>query len=181
MDVAARRLGHAGRAGRTSWTGCHRPRRQQQLGAGRHSRRRPLLPVLLGAGHSAQGGHRPADRQDARSQFAGLQVGGWRSGRLVRRRRRQQRDRSGRASRSDERNPVADLRLVLRLHPARRTGSENREAAASRTEANQHRDQLRSVHHDLSRGLVLPAGHARVVLRRRRIPATTSAWADRRR
>ena len=63
--------------------------------------------------------------------------------------------------------PLAHLRLVLRLHPARRTGSENRETAAPRTEAGQHRDQLRSVDHDLSRRLVLPAGHARVVLRRR--------------
>ena len=64
-------------------------------------------------------------------EFAGLQVGGRRTGRLVRRRRRQQRDRSGRVSRSDERNALAHLRLVLRLHPARRTGSEDRESACT--------------------------------------------------
>ena len=37
MDVAAHRLGHAGRAWRTSWTRRDRTRRQQQLGAGYHS------------------------------------------------------------------------------------------------------------------------------------------------
>ena len=63
---------------------------------------------------------------------AGLQMGGRRSGGLVRRRRGQQRDRSRRAARSDQRHAVAHLRLVLRLHPSRRTGSEDRQAPASR-------------------------------------------------
>ena len=35
-------------------------------------------------------------------------------------------------ARSDQRHAVAHLRLVLRLHPARRAGSEDRQAAASR-------------------------------------------------
>ncbi len=46
-----------------------------------------------------------------------------------------------------------DPKTGKRLHPERKP--------------RQHRDQLRSVDHDLSRRLVLPAGHARVVLRRR--------------
>ena len=48
-----------------------------------------------------------------------------------------------------------DPKTGKRLHPER--------------EAGQHRDQLRSVDHDLPRRLVLPAGHARIVLRRREL------------
>ena len=48
-----------------------------------------------------------------------------------------------------------DPKTGKRLHPEAQAG--------------QHRDQLRSVGHDLPRRLVLPAGHARVVLRRRQL------------
>ena len=58
--------------------------------------------------------------------LARLQVGGRRAGGLVRRRRGQQRDRSRRVPRSDQWNAVADLRLVLRLHPSRRAEPEDR-------------------------------------------------------
>ena len=66
----------------------------------------------------------------------------------------------------DERLALAHLRLVLRLHPPGRAESEDGQASVSRPEAGQHRDQLRSVDHDLPRRLVLPARHARIVLRR---------------
>ena len=54
------------------------------------------------------------------------------------------------------------IRLV-ELNP--KTG----QAAVSRTEADQHCHQQRSVDRDLSRRLVLPAGHAWIVLRRREL------------
>ena len=58
------------------------------------------------------------------------------------------------------------MRFLLRLHPPRRVESEDRETSVSRAKAGRHRHQLRSVDHDLPRGL-MPAGHPRVVLRRR--------------
>ena len=101
LDVAAR--GHRDAGGAGAGAGRDRARRQQHLGAGRHPHRRQVLPLLLGAGHAAEVGHRPAGRQDARSRLARLQVGGRGSGGLVRRRRGQQRDRSRRLSRSRRR------------------------------------------------------------------------------
>ena len=56
--------------------------------------------------------------------------------------RGQQRHRSGRVPRSDQRHAVADLRLLFRLHPAGRTRPEDRQAPLSRAEAGQCRDQF---------------------------------------
>ena len=72
-------------------------------------------------------------------ELAGLQMGGRRSGRVVRRRRGQQRHRPWRLSRSHQRIALAHLRLVLRLHPPRRAESEDRQTPVSRPEADQHR------------------------------------------
>ena len=111
---------------------------------------------------------------------AGLQVGGRRPGGLVRRRRGQQRDRSRRVSRSDERFAVAHLRFVLRLHPSRRAGSEDRQAAAIRD-----RKPVNIAINSEASIMIFRDGwyyllrHARVLLRRARTPATTSAWAAR--
>ena len=96
-------------------------------------------------------------------------MGGWRPGRLVRWCRGQQRHRSRRVSRSHHRVPLADIRFVLRLHPSRRVESEDRTAPVSQPQARQHRHQLRSVDHDLSRRLVLSARHARILLRGREL------------
>ena len=57
----------------------------------------------------------------------------------------------------------------LRLHPSRRVESEDRAAPVSQPQARQHRHQLRSLDHDLSRRLVLSARHARIVLRGREL------------
>ena len=57
----------------------------------------------------------------------GLQVGGRRAGRLVRRRGGQQRHRPWRVSRSDQRFALADIRLLLRLHPTRAARSQDRQ------------------------------------------------------
>ena len=101
---------------------------------------------------------------------AGLQLGGCRSGRLVRRRRGQQRDRPGRVPRS--------RRTARCGSPTVRTSATSASSSWIRRpgkrlypdrEAGRHRDQLRSVDHDLSRRLVLPAGHPRIVLRRREL------------
>ena len=167
LDVAAR--GRVDERGARRAPGRHRARRQQHLGAGHHPRRRQVLRVLLCPGHPAEIGDRPARRQDARPGIPRLQVGGRRPGRLVRRRRGQQRHRSWCVARSHRRPAVAHLRLLLRLHPSRRAGPEDRQAAPPGTPAHQHRDQLRSVDHDSSRRLVLPARHARVVLREREL------------
>ena len=59
--------------------------------------------------------------------------------------------------------------VVLRLHPAGRARSEDRHASVSAAHASQRRDQLGSVDHHLPRRLVLPAGDARIMLRRRRV------------
>ena len=82
----------------------------------------------------------------------GLQMGRRRSGRLVRRRRGQQCHRPGRVSIP---RPVrsGSPRSLLRLHPPRRVESEDRETSVSRAKAGRHRHQLRSVDHDLPRGL----------------------------
>ena len=93
MDLASRRAGDAGRARRPPRSRGARQGRQQHLGPGHHPQRRPLLPLLLGPRHAAEVGDRPAGREDARSRLARLQVGGRRSGGLVRRRRGLQRDR----------------------------------------------------------------------------------------
>ena len=63
--------------------------------------------LTIRAGHATQVCDRPAGRQDARSGFPGLQMGGRRSGRLVRRRRGQQCHRPGRVSRSHDRVALA--------------------------------------------------------------------------
>ena len=103
--------------------------RAQRNGPRRHSRRRPLLPVCRREHRgAAQSRHQHDLEQDARPGFARLQMGGRRRGRLVRRRRGLQRHRSGRLSRSQRRQAVADLRLLFRLHPARRARSQDRQA-----------------------------------------------------
>ena len=123
-----------------------------------------VLRLLLGARHAAEGRNRTAGGHGTRPGVAGLQMDGRWSGGLVGWRRGQQRDRSWRLPRSHEWIALAHLRLLLRLHPARRVESENRQAAVSGEEADQHRHQLRSVDHDFSRWLVLPAGDARLLL-----------------
>ena len=75
----------------------------------------------------------------ARSGVARLQVGGRRPGRLVRRRGGQQRHRSRRVPRSDQRNALAHVRVVLRLHPPRGAESEDRQTAVPGPQAGQHR------------------------------------------
>ena len=75
----------------------------------------------------------------------------------------------GALSRSQRRQAVAGLRLLFRLHPAGRARSQDGQARQPQRPAPQHRHQLRSLRHDLSRWLVLPAGHARQLLSRRRL------------
>ena len=110
----------------------HCARRQQHLGAGSSFGRRQVLPLLLRAGHAAEGCDRSARR--ARRSIRRRQTT---SGRTP--------DRSSGPTASKtatrsipacsairRRDAVAHLRLVLRLHPPRRAGSEDREAPASR-------------------------------------------------
>ncbi len=139
-------------------------------GARRHSHRRPLLRVCRREHRGAAQSRRQHDlEQDPRPGFPRLQMGRRRRGRLVGRRRRLQCHRSGRLSGSHRRQAVADLRFLFRLHPAGRTRSQDRQAPQPERPASQPRHQLRSVRHDLSRWLVLPAGHARQLLPRRRL------------
>ena len=161
--------------------GRHRARRQQHVGAGRDPRRRQVLSLLLRARHAAEVGDRPAGRQDTRSRSpdykwedAGPVV--WSDGV----------EDSNAIDPGVFRDPTNGtlwltygsyfgyIRLVelnpktgKRLYPDRQAG--------------QRRDQFGSVDHDLPRRLVLPARHARVLLRRGRTPATTSGWGARRR
>ncbi len=158
-----------GLARRTPWSRCHRAGRQQHVGAGRDPRWRQVLHLLRRPRPTTQGRRGPAHWQDARSRCPGLQVGGRRAGRLVRWRRRQQRHRPRRLSRSHERVALADVRVLFRLHPPRRVESEDWPAPAPGCQAGRHRDQLRGVRHDLSRRLVLPTGHAWIVLCRREL------------
>jgi hypothetical protein len=69
-NVAARRLGHAGRTWRTAWTGCHLTRRQQQLG--------PADPQRAPAPGAP---HRRLKTDDSRS---GMGTGMWSIGFLLR-------------------------------------------------------------------------------------------------
>ena len=153
LDLASR--GHA-RASR------HGPRH--------HSPRRPLLPVCCREHRgAAQSRHQHDMEQDPRPEFPRLQMGRRRDRRLVRWGRVLQCHRSGSLSGSHRRQAVAGLRFLFRLHPAGPTRPQDRQAHRPERQARGHRDQLRSVGHDLSRRLVLPAGHPWQLLSGRRL------------
>ena len=70
---------------------------------------------------------------------------------------------------SDGRQAVAGLWLIFWLHPAWSTRFENRPTVRPEQPAFKRRDQLRGLGFNLSRRLVLPAGHPRQLLSWRRL------------
>ena len=134
----------------------------QRSGPRRHPHRRPLLPVYLAAARMIWSKTLDPDSPDYK----------WEDGGIV----------ASKEGPDDFMNPidpgapsgsrreaVAHLRFLFRLYPCRPARPQDRQTRRSERQARKHRDQLRSVGIDLSRRLVLPAGHSRQLLSRRRL------------